>query len=196
MWPRSHQLRAPRCPSERALTGCRSRFHNLQVRRTRSRHWFLVAVGLVAVAIALHARAGQASASATPSCRAQVHHDVLPVWMRAGFSGPKPRVPYAVGQKGAIGAVIFGWPLKSPPLQNRNNKILWVPRRYSKTIAPFWIRLQLMQGNQTVGAPIRKIIPTGPGPSIIDVPAAGCWRLTFSWSGRRDTLDLDYTRPV
>jgi hypothetical protein len=35
----------------------------------------------------------------------------------------------------------------------------------------------------------------GTGPSIIDVPAAGCWRLTFSWSGRRDTLDLNYLAP-
>jgi hypothetical protein len=45
------------------------------------------------------------------------------------------------------------------------------------------------------GAPIRKIIPTGPVLSIIAVPAAGCWRLTFSWSGRRDTRDLGYTSP-
>jgi hypothetical protein len=90
---------------------------------------------------------------------------------------------------------VFGWPLHSPPLPNRNNKILWVPRRYPKAVAPFWIRLQLMQGDHASGAPIRKIISTGPGPSIVDVPAAGCWRLTLSWSGRRDTLDLDYTAP-
>jgi hypothetical protein len=115
--------------------------------------------------------------------------------MRGGFSGPKPRVPYALGSRGAIGAVIFGWPLKSPPLPGRNNKILWVPRHTAKSIAPFWIRLQLMKGNEAVGAPVRKIIATGPGPSIVDVPAAGCWRLTFSWSGRRDTLDLEYTAP-
>jgi hypothetical protein len=115
--------------------------------------------------------------------------------MRAGFSGPNPRVPYALGSRGAIGAVIFGWPLRSPPLPNRNNKILWVPRHLSKTLAAFWIRLQLMNGNQPVGAPIRKIIRGGPGPSIVDVPTAGCWRLTFTWSGRRDTMDLDYTSP-
>lgn len=115
--------------------------------------------------------------------------------MRGGFSGSKPRVPYAVGSKGAIGAVIFGWPLKSPPQQGRNNKILWVPRHYSKTVAALWIRLQLMNGNQAIGAPVRRIISTGPGPSIVDVPSAGCWRLTFNWSGRRDTMDLDYTSP-
>ena len=152
----------------------------LGVGRSLPYRWFLVAVGLVATTGVLHARTGHASASAPAPCRATIHHDVLPVWMRGGFSGPKPRVPYAVGSKGAIGAVIFGWPLKSPPLPSRSNKILWVPRHYAKTIAPFWIRLQLMRGNQAVGAPIRKIISTGPGPSIVDVPAAGCWRLTLT----------------
>ena len=113
--------------------------------------------------------------------------------MRGGFTGPNPRVPYEVGARGQVGGVIFGWPLHSPPLPDRGNKILWVPRTYSKTVAPFWIRLQLMQGDRPVGAPIRKIIPTGPGPSIVDVPSSGCWRLTFNWSGRHDTLDLDYS---
>jgi hypothetical protein len=154
-----------------------------------------MALVLVVSAVWLHPHTGQASATAVPACRAHVHHDVLPVWMRGGFSGPKPRIPYAVGSTGAIVAVIFGWPLKSPPAAGRNNKILWVPRRTAKTIAPFWIRLQLMNGTQMVGAPIRKIIATGPGPSIVDVPTAGCWRSTLSWSGRRDTLDLEYTPP-
>ena len=133
--------------------------------------------------------------SAVAPCHSQVRHDVLPVWMRAGFSGPKPRVPYAVGQRGAIGAVVFGWPLKSPPLEHRSNKILWVPRHTPKTLAALWIRLQLMDGDRAVGAPVRKIIAGGPGPSIVDVPSAGCWRMSFSWSGRHDTLDLDYTTP-
>jgi hypothetical protein len=128
-------------------------------------------------------------------CQARVHHDVLPGFMRPGFSGDEPRVPYVLGNRGAIGGVVFGWPLHSPPLPNRNNKILWVPRHLSKTIAPFWIRLQLMRGSVAVGAPVRKVISTGPGPSIVDVPEAGCWRLTFSWSGRRDSLDLAYTAP-
>jgi hypothetical protein len=115
--------------------------------------------------------------------------------MRGGFSGSQPRVPYVLGNSGAVGAVLFGWPLHSPPLPGRNNKILWVPRHYAKTVAPFWIRLQLMDGTRAIGAPIRKVISTGPGPSIVDVPAAGCWRLTLSWSGRRDSLDLNYSPP-
>jgi hypothetical protein len=155
-----------------------------------------VAVGVIAMAATLVARAGGThQLSHDGRCRAQVHHDVLPVWMRGGFSGPNPRVPYVLGAKGQIGGVVFGWPLHSPPLPNRSNKILWVARHLAKSIAPLWIRLQPMQGDRALGAPIRKIIPTGPGPSIVDVPSAGCWRLSFNWSGRHDTLDLEYTPP-
>ena len=157
--------------------------------------WLVGAIAVVALTGGLHTSSSPASSTAVTSCNEKIRHDVLPVWMRGGFSGPKPRVPYVIGERGAIGAVIFGWPLKSPESPGRANKILWVPRHYSKTIAPFWIRLQLMNGDQPVGAPIRKIIATGPGPSIVDVPTAGCWRLALSWSGRRDTLDLNYSQP-
>ncbi|MDM4780918.1 MULTISPECIES: hypothetical protein [unclassified Micromonospora] len=34
-----------------------------------------------------------------------------------------------------------------------------------------------------------------PGPSIVDLPAAGCWRLRLDWSGRTDMIDLVY-RPA
>jgi hypothetical protein len=32
----------------------------------------------------------------------------------------------------------------------------------------------------------------GPGPSIVNLPSPGCWKLTLRWSGRVDTLDLEY----
>jgi hypothetical protein len=32
----------------------------------------------------------------------------------------------------------------------------------------------------------------GPGPSGINLPAPGCWRLALRWSGRTDELDLQY----
>lgn len=154
----------------------------------------LAAAALVATVTAGSAPARRHGVWAAP-CRAQVRHDVLPVWMRGGFSDPRPRVPYVLGERGTIGAVLFGWPLNAPPSQTRNNKILWVPRHFPKTVAAMWIRLQLMDGDREVGAPVRKVVATGPGPSIVDAPSAGCWRLTLSWSGRRDTVDLRYTAP-
>ena len=35
-------------------------------------------------------------------------------------------------------------------------------------------------------------VPGGPGPSIIDLPAPGCWTLHLSWSGHTDQLKLRY----
>jgi hypothetical protein len=155
----------------------------------------LVTSTAVLVAVPLPAAGGR-DADAVVPCAAQVHRDVLPVWMRGGFSGPRPRVPYVLGRNGAIGGVVFGDPLNAPPAQRKNNKVLWVPRHYSKTVAALWIRMQQMEGTRPVGVPIRKIIPTGPGPSYVDAPAVGCWRLTLTWSGRRDTVDLAYVTPT
>lgn len=128
-------------------------------------------------------------------CAVVVHHGVLPVWMRGGFSGT-PRIPYVLGRHGAIGGVLFGSPLNAPPARTKNNKILWVPRHPSKGVAALWIKMQKMEGTRPVGVPVRRIVATGPGPSYVDAPSAGCWRLTLTWSGRRDTLDLVYVAPT
>jgi hypothetical protein len=36
-------------------------------------------------------------------------------------------------------------------------------------------------------------VPGGPGPSIINLPAPGCWTLHLTWSGHTDELKLRYT---
>ena len=132
-----------------------------------------------------------AEAGAVTPCRAVARTGVLPTWARAGFSGPKPRIPHTLSRKGELVAILFGYPLHAPPLPNQNNKILWVSRRQGSGTA-LWIRAQPMKGTRVVGDPIRRIVRGGPGPSIIDLPASGCWRLTLSWWGRRDSLDLEY----
>lgn len=154
------------------------------------RRW-VVLVALAAVAYVL---AGPyAGAAGVQPCRSAVRHDVIPVWARAGFSGPKPRVPYVLGRSERIVAIVFGYPLGYPPARGRNNKILWVSRTAAKAPAGLWIRAVRMDGTRTIGAPVRRIVADGPGPSIVDLPAAGCWRLTLTWSGRKDSLDLEYT---
>jgi len=158
-----------------------------------------VAAGLALTAVVLavaHAASSgnDASASVSP-CSPHVKSGVLPVWMRGGF-GPKPRVTHAIGERGAIGAVLWNKPLYSPPAQQVNNKILWVPRHLAKSVAPLWIKMQKMDGTRLIGAPVRRIIPTGPGPSLVDAPSAGCWRFTLTWSGQKDTLDLQYVPPT
>lgn len=150
-----------------------------------------VVVAMAALALLSGGVPSQARGEAV-RCHSDVSKAVLPVWARAGFSGPRPRIPHVLGRSGQILAIVFGYPLRSPPAPGRNNKILWVSRTLPKTPAPLWIRAQRMDGSRPLGAPIRQIVPGGPGPSIVDLPEAGCWRVKLSWSGRTDVLDLAY----
>jgi hypothetical protein len=134
------------------------------------------------------------SAATTHACASNIATRVLPQWARAGFSGSQPRMPYELGRNGRIAALVFGYPLLSPPGKDRNNKILWVERHASRAPTALWIRAQRMVGKRAVGRPVTRIVAHGPGPSIINFPTPGCWRLTLNWSGRSDTLDLRYRR--
>lgn len=121
----------------------------------------------------------------------------MPTWARTGFSDPQPRAPYVLGRDGDIAAILFAQPLNAPPGADHNNKILWVSRpdlgggsagAYSPDLR---IEARLAGGTETV----RRTVTGGPGPSIIDLPTAGCWHLTLQWSGHTDSLDLAYVTP-
>jgi hypothetical protein len=155
---------------------------------TQSRIAVLIAAGAVAVA------PSGAASSPAPACHSVVHKGVLPTWARTGFSDPRPRLPHVIGRSGEIAALIFGYPLRSPPGKDRANKILWVSRREVKPLSDLRIRAQRMEGRRRVGRPVTRVVVGGPGPSGIDLPAPGCWRLTLRWSGRSDALDLRYVR--
>ena len=96
--------------------------------------------------------------------------------------------------------MVFGDPLQAPAAKDHGNKILWVSRS--------------VEGGQatTVGgdtSPDLKIHATlngsdlavdrevagGPGPSLIDMPEAGCWTFALSWSGHHDSLTVPYWGP-
>jgi hypothetical protein len=128
------------------------------------------------------------------ACRSEVRIGVLPVWARAGFSEARPRIPYELGASGRIAAIQWGT-LKSPPSDNPTNKILWVSRVSTRPGSSLRILAQRMTGTKRDGAPVRRAVPGGPGPSIINLPVPGCWRLTLRWSGWTDQLDLQYNRP-
>jgi hypothetical protein len=145
---------------------------------------------LLGVLVVVAAGGGQRTA-ARP-CLSRISFGVLPVWARAGFSDPRPELPHVVGRSGRIAALVFGYPLLSPPSRVRANKILWAARVPPSTPSSLRIRAQRMQGTTKLGRPVQRLVVGGPGPSIIDLPAAGCWRFTLTWSGRIDTLDLNY----
>jgi hypothetical protein len=113
-----------------------------------------------------------------------VDRGVLPQWARTGFSHPQPKMPHVLSRGGQITAILFGDPLMSPPSPDRSNKILWVPRETPLTYTQLSITAR--QGDRTVH---RKV---DLGPSYVDLPAAGCWNLSVSWRGHKDSLDLAY----
>jgi hypothetical protein len=157
---------------------------------------FVLAVSVLAVGTTIAAASPGGASSSRPvaiPCKSNVQTGVLPTWARGGFSDPKPRLPHVLGNAHRIVAILFGYPLLSPPSPRRNNKILWVARRTSDG-STLRIRAQRMNGSSPVGAPVLRRVAGGPGPSIVNLPAPGCWRLTLHWSGRSDSLDLSYRR--
>ena len=100
-------------------------------------------------------------------------------------------MPYVVGDRGDIVAILWAdhEPLHVPPLAHVSNKILWVSRVNQGAFTPLRIQATLDGANQTV----TRQVPGGPGPSIIDLPAAGCWSFSLSWSGHHDHLSLRYS---
>ena len=105
-------------------------------------------------------------------------------------------MPHAVGRSGEIAAILFGDPLSSPPSTEHTNKVLWVAREASTSAPTLTISAQLMDGATPVGAAVERHVDGGPGPSIVDLPDPGCWRLTLTWGDRTDSLDLEYVRPA
>jgi hypothetical protein len=156
----------------------------------------LVGVLSISACTAAGNRAGPAPTAVEPSpgpgCVAQVRQDQLPEWARAGFTGDA-RAIYAVSRSGQMVAVLFGYPLAQPPRKDLNNKILWVSKPASATPRnPGSDDLVIDARLDGRGEPVQRRVVGGPGPSIVDLPAPGCWRLTLSWSGRTDVIDLDY----
>lgn len=115
-----------------------------------------------------------------------------PHW--TGPASPPADLPYVVSREGNLVGVVFGHPLQAPPRSaERNNKILWIvrePRNGSD------LRLTLSLAGRA-GPPVTVSRPanSSPGeiyPSIVDVPAAGCWTVVAEWDGHRATLELAY----
>lgn len=155
---------------------------------------------LAAIALAVTA-CGTTTPSTPPAtepasmsaCDGHADRGALPAWARGGFSDPEPIMPHVVSVSGEITAILFDDPLSSPPSTERTNKILWVLRQGEAS--DLTISAQRMDGTSPVGAHVERRIERFPGPSTVDLPEAGCWRLTLTWADRTDTLDLEYVHP-
>jgi hypothetical protein len=152
--------------------------------------WLLVAAGLVLGGCTGHGDGGQPAARtaglAAGGCDDAVKRAPLPTWARAGFTPPDQATTYVQGAGGDIVGVLFG-PLTVPPSRGRQNKILWVAR-VSEGGDPLRITARLA-GSDMVA---HRQVEGGSGPSIVDLPAAGCWRFDLTWSGHDDRLWVPY----
>jgi hypothetical protein len=145
---------------------------------------------------ASHASSGRATgpaantAAAGGNCSPATPTTPLPVWARAGFTPPGQAVPHVMGISGGIVAILWARKdaLIAPSLPDRGNKILWVSRLPLVPLSPLRIRATLVSSGLTV----TREVTGGPGPSIIDMPAAGCWIFALSWSGHSDQVRLRY----
>ena len=112
----------------------------------------------------------------------------MPTWGDAGFR-PGARVPHVLGADGRMAAVLFSFPLVAAPEGQPTNKILWVVREPLDGPTSLVIEAQL----EGTGPVVRRVVANGPGPSSVDMPLPGCWRMSLTWADQRETIDLAYT---
>jgi hypothetical protein len=114
----------------------------------------------------------------------------LPAWTAS--AGP-PALPSVMSHEGNLVGVVFGYPLMSPPAQTgKQNKILWIVRE-PRDGSDLMLTLRPKGGGDAVTT--SEPAGSSPGeiyPSIVDVPAAGCWDVVAEWNGHRATLELSY----
>src|SRR6516162_11711971 len=111
-------------------------------------------------------------------CLARRINGPLPVWARGGFHPPGMSIGHVMGVRDDIVAILWGGPktsLYAPPRKDQNNKILWVARRPLPVMSPSPMTIRAtLTGTHLVA---RRVLPTGPGPSLVNLPAPGCWTL-------------------
>ncbi|WP_218004489.1 hypothetical protein [Microtetraspora niveoalba] len=123
------------------------------------------------------------------ACVSTVTRDALPTWARAGFSHDGSGVPHVFSEHGDIIAVLFNYPPVASADPDVTNKILWVSRLPQQPMRPLTIEAVL---HGTTTSVVREIAG-GAGPSSVNLPEAGCWHLTLSWSGHNDAITLSFT---
>ena len=179
-----------------------------EARRRRHRRWIrgtgavlLVAAGATTWVLLERPVGTPRAASITAAqpatagaCTSAVVYGPLPTWARSGFSPPSMAMPHVLGSRGDIVAVLWAQhdPLVTPTPPNRANKILWVSKLPLSVGSSLEITARQLIGGTAVGAVQRRTVAGGPGPSLIDMPTAGCWQFTLRWSGHTDTVDLPY----
>lgn len=147
---------------------------------------------LATVSPSLSTPAGPSPATALGGCgQTSVLVGGLPQWAQSSLDD----LPYVMSREGNLIGVLFSHPLRaSSGSETPGNKILWRVREPRNGAD---LRLTLRHvGGHTDPVIITRTADSGPGeiyPSVVDVPATGCWAVVAEWDGHRATLELAYT---
>jgi hypothetical protein len=115
-----------------------------------------------------------------------------PFWAQSGWTNPKGTpwpVPWAFGTDGTTVAYLFATQLvagSSPRVDSSQNKVLWEAKDSPSGASV------LVEGHP-LGAS-QPVVTIPGGPSITDVPTAGCWTFRLSWNSNRprsSTINLE-----
>ncbi len=91
-----------------------------------------------------------------------------------------------VGAEHKIEGAVFGRPLVSPPARDHTNKILWVAKQPGRD------DLMVSASLNGTDLQVQRRVEGGPGPSIINVPKAGCWTFSLNWGSNHDVVAVRY----
>jgi hypothetical protein len=114
-----------------------------------------------------------------------------PVWAQGGWTHTKGTpwdVPWALGTPDNTVAFVFANQLVTaagPRADETSNKVLWVSK--DNPAGGFTVEGRPLGQTQPV-------VTIAGGPSIVDVPTAGCWTFRLSWSAhgqRTSTINLE-----
>jgi len=110
-------------------------------------------------------------------CGGTLLTDALPpTWAQVGWNQPQAPwgVPWALGTGSDAVAYVFATQLvagSSPRVDGTNNKVLWVAKGGPPN---FVVEAHPLGAGQPV-------VTIAGGPSIVDVPTAGCWTFHLTW---------------
>lgn len=130
-----------------------------------------------------------ADTHAAVSACAAVDTGPLPSWALSGFSDPTTTPPFARSASGDLVAIVFADPLQSPPsTDGAQSKVLWVTRMPAQATDLLSITAPLENSDRLTEIDLDQ----PPGPSVVDLPAPGCWLMQLRWGTHTDTIALRY----
>jgi hypothetical protein len=97
-------------------------------------------------------------------------------------------MPYVTSASGDIVGILWE-PLTAPTPDGNGDKVLWVWRKPVEGIVTAVARLD------GTGPAVSRFATDVTGPSSVSLPSPGCWRVTITWQGGSDTIDLQAARP-